>query len=132
MQRTVGWALFTLFLVVAVVSAWTENTLEFGGPWGGAKAAIWLAFLSFLGYSIYCSTVENIFKSIVTIAQLNWGRQIGADLYLGLFIFLLFVYVHQGSILVLALWVLPVLLFANLATLLYVALYFESIVARLA
>jgi len=131
MQRTVGWALFALFSVAAVVTAWNDNTLEFGGPRGGAKAVSSLAFLSFLGYSIYCSIVENIFTSIRTITRLNWGRQIGVDLYLGLLVFLLFVYAHQGSMLVLALWTLPVLLFANLATLLYLAVYFESIVERL-
>jgi len=84
----------------------------------------------FTAYSIYCSGRENIFKTIRTMAWLHWGRQIGTDLYLGLLLFLAVIYLHQGSVLVLAAWLIPVLLFANLATLLYVAIHFEALVAR--
>jgi len=48
----------------------------------------------------------------------------------GLLLFLAVIYLHQGSVLVLAAWLIPVLLFANLATLLYVAIHFETLVAR--
>jgi hypothetical protein len=39
------------------------------------------------------------------------------------------VYLHEGPLAALA-WLVPVLLFANLATLLYVAIHFEALVAR--
>jgi hypothetical protein len=97
---------------------------------GAAKAVVWLAFLLFTAYSIYCSGRENIFKTIRTMARLHWGRQIGLDLYLGLALSLAVICLHEGPI-ALALWLVPVLLFANLATLLYLAVHFESLVARL-
>lgn len=50
-------------------------------------------------------------------------------LYLGLMLFV--IYLHEGSVLVTCLWLLPILAFANLATLLYVGIHFDAIVARL-
>jgi hypothetical protein len=38
---------------------------------------------------------------------------------------------HEGFVVALV-WLVPVLLFANLATLLYVAIHFEALVARFA
>src|SRR5210317_532446 len=126
MQRLAGWILFGVFALLASAAAWNEQTLDFSGPYGIVKGLIWAMFLGFLGYSVYCSRVENIFKTIRLMSQRHWGRQIGVDLYLGLTLFLVFVYLHQGSLLLVALWIVPVLLFANLATLLYLALFFES------
>jgi hypothetical protein len=56
---------------------------------------------------------------------LSWSLPSGR-----LLLFLAVIYRHQGSVLVLAAWLIPVLLFANLATLLYVAIHFEALVAR--
>lgn len=126
----ISWGVFAAFVACAVGFGWHPAIFRFDGPMAAAKMMVWLAFLLFTGYSIYCSGRENIFRTIRTMARLHWGRQIGIDLYLGLLLSLSVIYLHQGSLAVLALWLVPVLLFANLATLLYVAIHFESLVAR--
>jgi hypothetical protein len=113
----ISWGVFAAFVACAVGFGWHAALFRFDGPMGPAKIIVWLAFLLFTAYSIYCSGRENIFKTIRTMTRLHWGRQIGTDLYLGLLLFL-------------AAWLIPVLLFANLATLLYVAIHFETLVAR--
>ena len=128
----VSWGVFAAFVACAVGFGWHAAIFRFDGPMGAAKAVVWLAFLLFTAYSIYCSGQENIFKTIRTMARLHWGRQIGIDLYLGLALSLAVIYLHEGSVVAVALWFVPVLLFANLATLLYVAVHFESLVARFA
>ena len=114
----ISWGVFAAFVACAIGFGWHAALFRFDGPMGLAKIVVWLAFLLFTAYSIYCSGRENIFKTIRTMARLHWGRQIGTDLYLGLLLFLAVIYLHQGSVLVLAAWLIPVLLFANLATLL--------------
>lgn len=64
------------------------------------------------------------------IAELHWGRQIGIDLYLGLSLTLFIVYLNEGSVLVMLLWLIPTFAFGNLATLLYFAIHYDAIVAR--
>ena len=91
---------------------------------------VWLALLAFLSYSVYCSFQENFLRSVRSIATLHWGRQIGADLYLGLFVSLLIIFLNDGVFVVL-LWLVPVLIYANLAVLLYVAINFDSIAMKL-
>ncbi|MEW6737591.1 MAG: hypothetical protein AB1489_40290 [Acidobacteriota bacterium] len=129
-QSILSWSVFAIFVACAIGFGWHDAIFSFVGVMGVAKAAVWLAFLSFLGYSIYCSSKENLFKSIKSMYQLYWGRQVGIDLYLGLLLSLSIIYLHEHSIVVLVLWFIPILLFANLATLLYVAIHFESLVAR--
>jgi hypothetical protein len=128
-QNRLSWAVFFAFVAAALSLSWHSRMLEFDGASGIGKAMVWLAFVLFTGYSVYCSTKENIFKTIARMAQLHWGRQIGLDLYLGLILFCTVVYLQSGW-LVLVLWLLPILLFANLATLLYVAIHFDALVAR--
>lgn len=89
-----------------------------------------MAFVAFLAYSFYCSYKENIFRTIRKVAKFHWGRQIGIDLYLGLFIFQIFIYLHEGA-LAAALWLVPTLLFANLSALLYLGIHFDSIASNL-
>ncbi len=129
-QNAISWSVFAAFVAAALGFGWHDRMLTFDGRIGAAKMVVWLAFLSFLAYSIYCSSRENIFKSLRSMAGLHWGRQIGIDLYVGIGLFLSVIYLHEGSLVVLALWLLPTLLFANLATLLYVATHFESLAAR--
>ena len=69
--------------------------------------------------------------TIGVMSRLYWGRQIGIDLYLGLLIFMSFIFYYQESDLIALLWLMPVLAFANLATLLYLALQYDSIIATL-
>lgn len=64
------------------------------------------------------------------MSGLHWGRQIGIDLYIGITIMAFFIYLHSGSVFVLLLWLLPLFAFANLATLLYIAIHYDSIVEK--
>lgn len=124
------WAAFALFVAAALYFDGHDRLFSAAGPLPAGKYAIWTAFGAFLAYSVYCSTRENLFRTISTMASLHWGRQIGIDLYLGLVLSLLVIYLHEGSALIALLWLLPVFAFANLATLLYFAIHYDAIVAR--
>ena len=63
------------------------------------------------------------------MAKMHWGRQIGADLYLGLLVAIFFIYLNEGAVVAL-IWFLPTLAFANLSILLYIALNFDTIVGK--
>ncbi len=125
------WGVYAVFAALVFYFNWHQNIFVFDGAYGFIKAIVWASYLGFLVYSIHCSLKENIFKSVPKIAGFHWGRQIGLDLYLGLMLFLFIIYFHEGPYAV-VLWLLPTLAFANLATLLYFAVHFESIVSRLA
>jgi len=127
---TILWMAYGAFAVFALSANMQETTFQFSGLLGGIKATVWLALLAFLSYSVYCSFQENFFRSVRSIAALHWGRQIGADLYLGLCISLLIIFLNDGAFVVL-LWLVPALIYANLAILLYVAINFDSIAAKL-
>ncbi len=122
--------IFAAFALAAFALYGHPQVFEFKGHVGLIKACVWLAFLAFVAYSYYCSTRENIFRTIRTMNGLYWGRQIGIDLYIGVSLFLVFIFLHEGSIIPLLFWLIPTLLFANLATLLYIAINLESILAR--
>lgn len=130
-MNLIGWALYGLFAAAVLATGWHTH-LFFGGdgplPWG--KPLLWATLLAFLAYSLHASRHENLFATIRVMNGLYWGRQIGTDLYLGLALSLGLIYLHEGSLLVLALYLLPVLAFANLATLLYAAVHYDAIVAR--
>ena len=124
------WGLYGAFAVYALAFGVDKNTFQFSGPLGGIKALVWLALLAFLIYSVYCSFQENFFRSVRSIATLKWGRQIGADLYLGLFISLFIIYLNDG-LLVAVIWLIPLLIYANLVVLLYLAINFDVIVTKI-
>jgi len=124
------WITFVLFVACALYFSWHDKIFSFSGRLSAGKYIVWAAFIAFTAYSIYCSSQENLFKSIGKIAELHWGRQIGIDLYLGLSLTLFIIYLNEGSILVVLLWLLPTIAFVNLATLLYFAIHYDSIVAR--
>lgn len=129
-KRAAPWVLFFAFVALAMVFHQGEPLFVSQGAYPLGKPLLWLILLGFVGYSYYCSTQENIFKTIKRIFPLHWARQIGLDLYLGLILMMFIIYLNEGSLLVLALWLVPIVLFANLATLLYVALNYDSLVAR--
>ena len=129
-RNLIAWAGYFAFVALAVALSWHDGITRFEGAMGVGKGAVWLAWLLFTAYSFHCSLHENIFKSLGRMAQLYWGRQVGIDLYLGVTLFLCVVYLHAGA-LVFFLWLVPTLLFANLATLLFVAIHFEALVTRL-
>ncbi len=124
------WAVYFLFAGSALALGWHDDLLAFNGGAGLAKAVVWAAYLAFLIFSIYCSLHENIFRTIDQMLKLHWGRQIGLDLYIGITMFMGLIYLHEGSLLVVALWLVPTVLFANLATFLYLVINFESLLAR--
>ena len=124
------WGLYGAFAVFAVTTNMQESTFQFGGPLGGIKAIVWLALIAFIAYSVYCTATENFFRSVRSIATMHWGRQIGVDLYLGLFIALFIIFLNEGALVAL-IWLIPILFYANLVVLLYLALNFDSIVTKL-
>ncbi len=128
--KNLFWVAFAVFVALALALNRHDGLFSLGGPLAAGKVVLWCAFIGFTGYSAYCSTRENLFRTIAKIAELHWGRQIGIDLYLGLSLTLFIVYLNEGSVLVTLLWLAPTLAFANLATLLYFAIHYDSIVAR--
>lgn len=125
------WVAFWGFVAWAIYGSRHESLLSGTGPLRVVRLLIWAAFLLFTAYSFYCSRRENLFTTVGKINKLYWGRQIGMDLYIGLSLTLFIVYLNEGSLLVVLLWLLPTLMYANLVTLLYFALHFDSIVAKL-
>lgn len=125
----IAWAAYFLFVAAMLAINWQPNTLSFGGELGVVKLLVWVAYIAFLGYSLYCSTQENIIKTIKVMNQYHWGRQIGTDLYLGLCVAMIIVYLNEGIVGV-AIWAIPTLVFANLSILLYIGLHFDTLVGR--
>jgi hypothetical protein len=130
LKRNALWIVFSIFVVTAIYFHTGEPLFISQGVYPAGKTIVWLMLISFLTYSIYCSSQENIFKTIKTIFPLQWARQIGIDLYLGLVITMFIIYLNEGSIIILALWLVPIILFANLATLLYIAMNYDSLVSH--
>lgn len=125
-----SWAVFGVFVLAAIALEWHDQIANFNGWIGIAKLFAWAAFFIFVAFSYYCSTQENFYKALPKIWAMHWGRQVGIDLYIGIALSLIVIYLNEGSVWILLAWLVPMLLFANLATLLYVALNFESLVAH--
>ena len=89
-----------------------------------------LVILNHEGEHVYCSSKESFFSTLKKLYPLHWAKQIGLDLYLGLILSLSVIYLNEGSILVLLVWIIPVMIYANLAILLYVALNYDSIISH--
>lgn len=123
------WGSYGAFACYAIYANWDQTMFQFSGPLWALKIIVWAALIGFLTYSVYCTSREDLFRSIGVIAKMHWGRQIGADLYLGLLIGTLFIYLNEGAVVAL-IWFLPTLAFANLAILLYVAINFDTIVTK--
>ena len=128
-NKSLFWGVYVLFAACALYFGWHEDIFAFDGPLAAAKLAVWACFAGFLPYSLYCSSREDLLRSILKIFELHWGRQVGADLYLGLLLALLIIYLNEGALAV-VLWLVPTLLFANLSILLYFAIHFDAIVSR--
>lgn len=100
------------------------------GPYPFGKVIVWATLLMFLGYSLYCHIHEDFFKTMSVTGRYHWTKQIGVDLYLGVAISGALIYLNEGSLLVLLFWLIPLILFANLATLLYIAMNYDSLMAH--
>lgn len=130
LKRELPWLVFALFAFAAIYFHQGEGIFFSQSPYSIGKPIVWLVFLSFLAYSYYCSTKENIVRTIKETWHFHWSRQIGLDLYIGVTIFMFLIFLNEGSFLGLALWIVPIIIFANLATLLYLALNYDSIVSH--
>lgn len=124
------WGAYAVFVACALYLNWHDRMLDFGGSLGMLKLAVWAALLGFLAYSFHCSRHESLFKTVRKMGQLYWGRQIMIDLYLGLSLGFVVIYLNEGWLAVL-LWLIPMLFFANLAFLLYVAIHFDVIADKM-
>ena len=130
LKRQFLWVLYAVFVVIAVATHSGEPIFAGSGPYAAGKYIVWVIFLLFLAYSIYCSTQANFLKSLPKINKHIWARQIGLDLYISVFLSLALIYFVEGSFLIMLLWLIPVLIYANLAILLYIALNYAAIVSH--
>ena len=124
------WIFYFGFAAYAMLTHTGEPLFSLAGPYGWGKAVTWVTLFVFLIFSLYCTVRENFFKSIYKVNGYLWGRQVGIDLYIGLLVPLMLIYLNEGSLLVVAIWFVPILLLANLATLLYLAMNYQSLVAH--
>ncbi|WP_136658038.1 hypothetical protein [Nitratireductor sp. XY-223] len=131
-KRHALWGAYIVFLTLAAIFGAREGALDFSGPGAAGKAAIWLIFLAFLAYSVQAHRKEVFFRSVAKVNRLWWGLQIGLDLYISVFLSLAVIYLVEGSLLVMLLWALPVLIFANLAILPYLILNYGAVFSVLA
>jgi hypothetical protein len=125
------WLFYFIFVLVALFNHSAEPLFTSNGPYALGKPFVWMVLVLFLIYTLRISVKENFFKSLGQLSPILWSRQIGLDLYIGLMLPLFIIYLNEGSLLVMLIWFLPIFVFANLATLLYVALNYDSIVALL-
>jgi hypothetical protein len=58
-----------------------------------------------------------------------WGWQIGLNLYIGLILPLIIIYLNGGFIILLV-WLFPILIYANICTLLFLALNYDSLISQ--
>lgn len=126
------WVAYAAFVGLALWLRWSERPFALDGPLWGIKLGLWLAWGAFTAYSVRCSLHESLLASIREIGKLHWGRQVGLDLYIGLTLALLLIGLHAGSPWVALAWLPALYLFGNLATLVWFAIHFDGLVARLA
>ena len=129
MKRHLFWMIYIAFVIAVLATNWHSNILSFNQPQAFGKILIWLVFFSFSAYTIYCSLTEDFFKSLKKILGFKWSKQIFMDLTIGLFLSLFVIYWHSGSWVVTLLWITPFICFGNLATLLYFAVNYDSLVS---
>lgn len=130
MQKNLLWLVYFAFVAAVVYFDWHSRIFTYQTQLDIGKYVLWLAFISFTAFSYYCSSKENLFKTVKKMSELFWGRQILIDLYIGLLLSLFIIYLHSGSVVVVLIWLLPCLLFGNLATLLYFAIHYNSILEK--
>lgn len=128
------WLFYALFLVLAFYGHSTVNNdaslFTSNGPYGLGKSIVWLILFVFLIYSLRISLRENFFKSLRRMGLILWTRQIGLDLYIGLLVPLFIIYLNEGSLMTMLIWLLPIFVFANLATFVYLGLNYDSLIAH--
>ena len=130
LKRNWLWVLYAIFCFIAIYHHKGESIFFSDGPYALGKTFIWIVLAVFLIYSLKISNKENFFKSLARMNPILWSRQIGLDLYIGLMFPLFIIYLNEGSLVVMLFWFVPIFIFANLATLLYLALNYDSIIVH--
>ena len=130
LRRNCLWLFYIVFLVLAFYTHDGEPYFTSVGAYGAGKLVCWIIFLAFLAYTLHVNARENFFKSLGRMNNILWSRQVGLDLYIGLLLPLFLIFLNEGSLLVMLLWLLPIFFFANLATLVYLALNYDSLIAH--
>ena len=130
LKRNFLWIVYAIFLVLAIIYRSDEQILFSQGPYAVGKPIIWLIYIAFLGYSLYISTKESFVGTLKKIYPFRWARQIGMDLYVSMTLSLALIYLNEKSWMVVLVWFLPVLIYANLAVLPYLALNYDSVLAN--
>ncbi len=123
--------IYGLFFLAVISTTTDEHWLVSNHPYGWGKTAVWLAWLAFFSYTFYCSEKENFIRSLKKMYPFHWFRQIGIDLGIGLILFGGIVWLNSGSFLLFLLWLIPFTLFGNLASLVYLAANYDSILSHL-
>lgn len=129
-KRYLLWSFYILFFIAALAFGGREGLLATQSGLTGTKYAVFVVFVLFLGFSIYATRNENFFRSIRAMNQMLWGRQVGFDLYISVCLSLALIYLVEGSVWILLLWLVPILVFANLAILPYILLNFAEIIGH--
>ena len=124
------WMLYGIFVIIAMSTHTSENLFVSQGDYPYGKPILQLVLVGFFAYSLYCHVKENFFKTMSITSKYYWTKQIGIDLYLGVAVSGTVIYLNEGSLLILCLWLLPLVIFANLATLLYFAMNYDSLIAH--
>ncbi|MEM7439666.1 MAG: hypothetical protein AAF393_08710 [Pseudomonadota bacterium] len=129
LKRYSLWIFYAAFLLLAVIFGGRESLFTSADErLTMAKTVVLIVFIGFLIYSLYATKKENFFRTLGVMNRLYWGRQVGMDLYISVFLSLAIIYLVEGSFVVTALWLVPVLIFANLAILPYLLLNFTAVV----
>lgn len=126
------WLFYAAFLAVAAMYGGREGLFSLPDSYAAGKLVLMITFVAFTAFSLYATKAENFFRTVRTINAYLWGRQIGIDLYISVFISLGVIYLFEGSLLITLLWAVPVIIFANLAILLYILLNYGALVELLA
>ena len=123
------WTIFFAFCAIAIATNWDAALFDFSGAKGSVRLVLIAAWIAFTAYSLICSRHENLFRTVGTMSKLYWGRQIGIDLYISVFLSIAFVYLVTGSIGQTLFWGAAFIPFANQAILLFVILNLDRILA---
>ena len=131
LRRYQLWLGYALFLIIAMIYGGREGLVLTQPSLQVAKIFFLAIYLGFFAFSLYATRHENFFRSIAKVNALLWGRQVGIDLYISVLLSLAVIWLVEGSMLVMLVWLVPVLIFANLAILPYILLNFAEIAGHL-
>ena len=71
-NKSLFWAAYALFGAGALYFGWHDELFAFDGPLAAVELVVWACFAGFLAYNAYCSSREDLFRSVPKIAELHW------------------------------------------------------------